>query len=238
MCYKRPMRNWVLLAASLAIAGGCGRSTTVGPSTLPVPLPDPPRAALSVGATTPALVLVGQPLTFDASASTGEGLTYQLEFGDGQVVSEPIALHATSRASRLTARLTVRDRLGRGDTGSVPYLVVAVDEPLFWFHNSRDGNRNTTTTRRFFLRQGETGASGTYSGPEGNGLRVTGVFTGERGLRLVADDGTMEWSGGVEWRADTDHHWGLSASGVVLRLRVVRGSTEGAEFDFHYADPY
>lgn len=227
------MPRWRLLAVSLAIAAGCGRSTTVGPSTLPVPLSDPPRAAISVGTSTPALVLLGQPQTFDASASTGDGLTYQIEFGDGQVTSEPVAVHATSRASRMTARLTVRDRLGRGDTVSVPYLVMAVDEPLFWFHSTRTGN--TTTIRRLFLRQSETGISGSYSGPEGS-TRVTGVLTGERGLRLVSDDGNIEWTGAVEWRTDRD--WGLNSSGVALRLRVVRGATDGAEFDFHYADPY
>jgi hypothetical protein len=78
--------------------------------------------------------------------------------------------------------------------------------------------------------------TGSYSGPEGSGLRLTGTLSGERELRLISDDGAMEWMGAMEWRTDRD--WGLSAAGVALRLRVTRGPTEGAVFDFHYADPY
>jgi PKD repeat protein len=62
------------------------------------------------------------PVQFDASTSRGDGLAYFIEFGDGQLTSEPLAVHPTPDGGEsfhlprsYTARLTVVDRFGRAD---------------------------------------------------------------------------------------------------------------------------
>jgi hypothetical protein len=82
-----PVVERVLLRGQLALAvivaaNGC--STPTAP-TAPAP-PAAPRAALSIGlgAIGPAVGIADySPMLFDAGASTGVGLSYRLEFGDG-----------------------------------------------------------------------------------------------------------------------------------------------------------
>ena len=56
------------------------------------------------------------PVLFDGSGSRGEGLTYYLEFGDGQVTTDASATHPMQKEGNYVARLTVVDRFGRSDT--------------------------------------------------------------------------------------------------------------------------
>ena len=61
-------------------------------------------------------------IQFDALGSTGEGLSYRIDFGDGQTTAKPVAMHSVNVAGKLTARLTVVDRAGRADSVEVPYV--------------------------------------------------------------------------------------------------------------------
>ena len=54
-------------------------------------------------------------MRFDGSGSRGDGLSYFIEFGDGQVSAEPVAVHPIEQAGYYLARLTVVDRFGRAD---------------------------------------------------------------------------------------------------------------------------
>ena len=56
------------------------------------------------------------PVLFDGSGSRGEGLTFYLEFGDGQVTTDASATHPMQKEGNYVARLTVVDRFGRSDT--------------------------------------------------------------------------------------------------------------------------
>ena len=58
------------------------------------------------------------PVLFDGSSSRGEGLTYYLEFGDGQSVTTASATHPMQKEGTYVARLTVVDRFGRSDVES------------------------------------------------------------------------------------------------------------------------
>jgi hypothetical protein len=56
------------------------------------------------------------PVLFDGSGSRGEGLTYYLEFGDGQSTTAASATHPMQKEGKYVARLTVVDRYGRSDS--------------------------------------------------------------------------------------------------------------------------
>jgi PKD repeat protein len=56
------------------------------------------------------------PVLFDGTGSRGEGLTYYLEFGDGQVTTDASATHPMQKEGKYVARLTVVDRYGRSDS--------------------------------------------------------------------------------------------------------------------------
>ena len=66
------------------------------------------------------------PVLFDGSASRGDGLSYFIEFGDGQVATTSRATHPLEREGSYTVRLTVVDRFGRSDSESLTYRVASL----------------------------------------------------------------------------------------------------------------
>lgn len=66
------------------------------------------------------------PVLFDGSASRGEGLTYYLEFGDGQSATTDRATHPMQTAGSYVARLTVVDRFGRSDVEETGFEVTSL----------------------------------------------------------------------------------------------------------------
>jgi PKD repeat protein len=61
------------------------------------------------------------PVLFDGSNSRGEGLTYYLEFGDGQSATTASATHPMQKEGGYVARLTVVDRFGRSDVETLAF---------------------------------------------------------------------------------------------------------------------
>src|SRR5260221_8010317 len=55
---------------------------------------------------------VAEPVTFDASASTGSVREYRWDFGDGSQASGPLVTHAFRTDGAYLVRLTVRDASG------------------------------------------------------------------------------------------------------------------------------
>src|SRR5436190_23532787 len=104
--------GWLLSASLIAVCGTCGGPTSPSQTT------PAPQAVLNVrfdsfGA---AMAITGlSPIQFDGTRSSGDGLSYRIEFGDGQSSSKPIAIHPVDITGPLTARLTVVDRFGRTD---------------------------------------------------------------------------------------------------------------------------
>lgn len=79
----------------------------VAPAEEPLPV-----AALAVDDLRP---FVGEPVRFDASASTGRDLVYRFDFGDGNVTgwrTSPFSEHAYAEAGAKAATVTVRDVQG------------------------------------------------------------------------------------------------------------------------------
>jgi PKD repeat protein len=88
------------------------------------PTGPPPDAVLkmrffSFGA--PFAVKQISPVLFDGSTSRGDGLSYFIEFGDGQTTTSASATHPLDREDFYTARLTVVDRFGRSDSETNAY---------------------------------------------------------------------------------------------------------------------
>jgi hypothetical protein len=67
-------------------------------------------------------------VTFDATRSSGNDLSYYVEFGDGQTGIGATVTHRPSQRGYLTSRLTVVDRFGRSDAESVDYVSLALGD--------------------------------------------------------------------------------------------------------------
>jgi PKD repeat protein len=66
------------------------------------------------------------PVLFDGSNSRGEGLTYYLEFGDGQSATTASATHPIQKEGDYVARLTVVDRYGRSDVETLGFGAISL----------------------------------------------------------------------------------------------------------------
>jgi hypothetical protein len=180
------------------------------------------------------------PLRFDASASTGEGLSYVIEFGDGQTSTAPVSSHVSGNPAELrrgrvqSARLTIVDRLGRSAAVSVPYFIAAVKTVDFW--HGREGQLG----HHVYLDQDGDRLTGTYRGPD-NRLpepvaRLSGTLSDERTVHLRSADGAFEFTGSLEWRDGVPSLLGQGR--VVLRLKLGGSRGTGKTIDFEWVDAY
>jgi hypothetical protein len=94
-----PLALIVLLAAALS---GCfGSDEQEKPSTTPSPA--------AVIAADPTVAYVGTMIQFDGSSSTGNGLKYQWDFGDGSSATAPTTQHAYAKPGKYSVSLKVTD---------------------------------------------------------------------------------------------------------------------------------
>ncbi len=135
------------------------------------------------------------PIRFDASTSRGEGLTYYMEFGDGQVTTDAVAVHPMDPVGERTARLTVVDRFGRWDSEAQTYEVrtlVAYGYYVWWespvgtlSFTAQEGtsvagsgflyNPGSSVTRFSFT--GTVNAEGQVRLRQGSDVELTGTLT-------------------------------------------------------------
>src|SRR4029079_2309752 len=71
-------------------------------------------------------VFAGWEATFDASHSTGDGLSFVIDFGDGEYASGPVAQDALRDKGTHRARAIVVDRFGRVDPDTLTFEVGTV----------------------------------------------------------------------------------------------------------------
>ena len=96
------------------------------------PVGTPPDAVLTMrffSFEAPFAIRQISPIRFDGSTSRGEESTYYIEFGDGQVTTDAVAVHPMDRVGEHTARLTVVDRFGRSDSEATTYEVRTLVAP-------------------------------------------------------------------------------------------------------------
>jgi hypothetical protein len=186
------------------------------------------------------------PIRFDGSASSAEGGTYFLDFGDGDGTASPTAVHACGRWDLLTARLTVTDRFGRTDTRSARYACLGLVHPqgpvysatYGWVHGSNAGN---PPLRRLGFERQEGGVfSGFYEGPEANSAlggrkHFKGTLSGENSINISLDDGTMSFAGYVVLKDSWDPGYNVDRR---LILTIRGGTADGSTPEFRFYDPF
>lgn len=232
-----------VLGGRLALAivlTACACTSATAPTGPPPAPPAAPRAVLSIGlgGISPALGIVQySPMLFDGSASTGEGLTYRLEFGDGTESSAartthvPVVPQTSEIFYTLVARLTVTDRHGRSDTVTQTYHLARLQFPVFgfwvnWFQTGPEGYRADFRVLSFKVSGAQL--TGEYTGPEGKDRTFTGTLSGERDVQLRLDDGTIEMQGSVV----------LVGQVAVLRLSFGGGLVDGHVLEFRFDSIY
>jgi PKD repeat protein len=178
------------------------------------------------------------PILFDGSTSRGDGLTYFIEFGDGETSVASNAVHPIANEGTYTARLTVVDRFGRSDFETATFQVVSLitkgyyvewtgsivgggGSGLLWF----DSQSGPNVTGRFQ----SSDIFGDYYCCRAHPF--TGTLSGERDVKLVLSDsnvvltGTL-YLGGRQWP-----DWKLA-------LAISGGPKDGKTIEFYYRDGY
>lgn len=241
----RMSRSLVVLAGLLSAA--CSTTATAPAPTPPAPVAAAPVAAFAIRTGGPEVLAVGgfTTVTVDASASTGDGLHFEVDFGDGATATTAVSSHVAAPATRLegerrTARVTVTDRLGRSHSAMQDYFVVNLGTDSSWF--------TMPSAHALKLTVDGPGLTGWHTSPE-NGFigdlrrsrRLIGRLTGSHGLDVSTDDGAFSFVGSVVWRTPPSAEaWanGMYQENVRLRLTVRGGIHDGETFDFRYSDPY
>jgi hypothetical protein len=154
---------------------------------------------------------------FDASASTGEELSYLIDFGDGarttnSSVYHPVSLNHEWGKHTLGSTLTVTDRFGRTDSARKPYDVMAIHDNegtgypgggpgpypiVYWLGGSAAGCLSVRIARVHQAGLALTAdvymwtGIGPGCGPESGTLaaEATGTLYNERDIDFVRTDG-------------------------------------------------
>jgi hypothetical protein len=144
----------------------------------------------------------------DGSSSRGSGLSYFIEYGDGQVFMAARAVHVVEPAEirvpppewirPLTARLTVVDRFGRSDAESADYFQfeMATLGDVWYTPQIRSGIKLLNLV--FVARHGRTmDCVLSYNDPGGEGghYKCMATFTDAREVRVVTVEPGWELQG-------------------------------------------
>ena len=181
----------LLIIAGLLSLAGCGRSSSpAAPTTTPAPSPGAGPAAsfkLTVDSAGSQDALTGvSEVTVDAGASTGAGLKYLVNFGDGATASEPIARHVYDKAGTYRITVTLTDATGRTDTASRD---LAVASPLgAWIYSAYIARTRAVEVRTLTLtaQEGST-VRGVLSRHGETDAPITGRLTTDRRISLTID---------------------------------------------------
>lgn len=178
-----------ILVGLVAVAG-CDRSSPAPAAPTPAPSPGAGPAAsfkLTVDSAGSQDALTGvSEVTVDAGASTGSGLKYLVNFGDGATASEPIARHVYDKAGTYHITVTLTDATGRTDAASRD---LAVASPLgAWLYSSYIARTRTVEVRTLTLtaQEGST-VRGILSRHGETDAPITGRLTADRRINLTID---------------------------------------------------
>jgi PKD domain-containing protein len=209
----------------------------------------PPKAVLRVrneipdrtdGSDAAQYLFTGWESTFDASQSTGDGLSFVIDFGDGTFASSALAHHVLltppSRLQQRTARAFVVDRFGRAGSETASFWLTGISDPSYYyftnsFQNPATGNREYRVLG--FGDQNGTQVTGIYgSNPDGGRTRFTATLSGANHIHLRLDDGSIELDGTFTLQPPPSAV--PYAPWIILRVRG--GSADGAELTFSAYD--
>jgi PKD repeat protein len=174
------------------------------------------------------------PVLFDGSHSRGEGLTYYLEFGDGQVSTSASATHPMQKKGSYIARLTVVDRFGRSDVEALGFearSLVTDGWNVGWrgYLCAGAGCINYLTIRSQEGTTVEGDVSRTISGTSGVVSAFSGTVTpdGRVELRLAGSGETL--TGALELPTPDVHQHRL-------RFTYSGGPYQGQALELYYSD--
>ncbi len=159
------------------------------------------------------------PVLFDGSNSRGEGLSYYLEFGDGQSVTTASATHPMQKEGTYVARLTVVDRFGRSDAESREFqawTLVTAGGYNEWSGGIYNGPATPTPAHLVFQTQEGTNVSGVQRRFP-SGVRADLPFTG-----TVNADGQvrLQFADPAETLTGTMTLPGFGRAGATVRAEV------------------
>ena len=219
------------LALFALVTAGCTTYTTVqaptttAPSSAGAPAAAPiARLGLTVSSTDGNVALKGQSIvTLDGRASTGSGLRFSLDFGDGAGVDDAIATHIyTGDGLTYSARLVVTDSVGRTDEARAAVSVASVLG--IWgngMYNSRTQRYESRALR--IVAQNGRALTGFYRHPESDETPMLGELLGDRGFRMHSADGFIDFSSKAA---------GLNRSANSVDMLVRGGSADGFTLTF------
>jgi PKD domain len=212
-----------VLAIVLASCGG-SRPPTSPSSTSPPPTTGAgaPTVTLDVkadGAGSRDAIASLSEVIVDASGSSGTGLTFAIDFGDGASATGATVRHTYTAAGTFMIVCTATDTQGRKATGSSQVSVKAMTGR--WFQAQYvDRSKRVEIRRLTIAAQDGTSLRGTYQTTGDADRSVTGTLTPPRNVRLVMNGGAA-LEGVIPDRLDDPAGtWPLSSTGDTLNGRL------------------
>ncbi len=168
------------------------------------------------------------PVIVDASTSTGTGLTYAIDFGDGTTATTAAAQHTYATPATFTITATVTDSQGRKATTTA--ALVVQDATGNWFQAGFAERSKRIEVRRITI-DAQTGTSvrGVYRVTGEVDKFFTGTLTAPRSIRLVTDGGGVWLEGTLPGKLhDAAELWtvldhGDGADGKTLGFHAIVG---------------
>lgn len=179
------------------------------------------------------------PVQFDGSTSRGDGLSYYLEFGDGQAETSASAIHPMQETGVYTAQLTVVDRFGRSDVEATTFRVASLDPVCSCAWVAPDGG--PTVARLKILEQAGTVIRGSFAASlTPGGISVSFDFSGtvssNGDLRLTGGTGEV-LTGVLESLERPVPDWGGKAKGA-MSVTIHGGALDGVSVDLVFYDSF
>jgi hypothetical protein len=222
-----------LVMLTCACRGERAPAPPTGPSSVITPAPAiaAPVARLSTLIDRAGALVAIQGLSvvaFDASGSSGTGLRFGIDYGDGQGVDEPVGQHVYTTGGRTyKARLIVTDSLGRTDVASVDIPVRDVEGRWYQSFYNEGAKRYESRTLDIFAPAGRS-LTGVYTHPEGWTTPFAGELVPERGVNLMLRDNTIRFT--------SPEVGGFNSGATTLNVRVRGGSADGQLLIFSAAN--
>jgi len=218
--------RWLAILLMAAMEAACGHSSPAAPTPVPAsPKPEGPSVAvrLTVDNVASQDAVAGlSVVAVDASASTGADLKYHVEFGDGTVVTDPIARHVYAATGSYQVTVTVTDAAERTAGASVP-VIVASPLGTWLYAGFLSGVRQVEVQRLTLTSQQGLTMHGILA-TRGRERSVTGQLVADRRIRLVTDDRSETLEGGLPAELRTESS--------TLTLSAHGGGVEGETFGF------
>lgn len=207
----------------------------------------PPVAHLSVriGASGMTSAILGySPIHFDASASRAVLPTFRIEFGDGTVSAEPTTVHRCTRWGLHRSRLTVTDAFGRTATAAAEFQCLGIlhqqgrtySLTYGWLNFDYRSPRDVYPRRISFGSHVGAELTGRYSDSTGRYATLTARLHGDRNIRIVLDDRSVEFDGEI-LLDDRSHEFGYTVKRH-LDLIAKGGRDDGRRLTFAFYDPF